>query len=319
MKDTATQVRFEVRSYRPGDEVGQVAIYNEATRALPGFKIATADEVLKRYRASNFDPLSKLYAYCDGRMVGYASFSANGRVSVPWCLADSAGAAAPLMDAVLAAMRQRGLKKVWAAYRGDWEDVKRRLESLGFHKAHDIVNFVADLVSLPLESAYGFTIENIDRSHVADAYELDPSAFEVTSPSELAEAWMDGPYISPESLFMLRDGHGRAAGVAVAIVNSQYADPGKIDSAMPCFRLGALRAESERTKRVNGLFSYVARPGSENHLIGRLLLTEACRRFERAGLINVAAQCPSDRHTELSFYRTYFQPQKSFPIYVREL
>jgi GNAT superfamily N-acetyltransferase len=319
VKDSATQALIEIRTYQPGDEVGQVAIYNDATRALPGFKVATTDEVLKRYRASNFDPRSKLYAFQDRQMVGYASYSDNGRVSVPWCRPEAVDAGPPLMNSVLQAVRERGLKQAWAAYRDDWENVNRQLMSYGFRRTREIVNFMANLANLPSEPSQPFTIERLQREDVADAYELDPAAFEVTSADELAEAWMEGPYISNESQFVLRNGEGRIAGVALAIVNPQYADPSKIDSAMPCFRLGALRTESERTKRVNGLFSYVAHPGAENHALGRKLLAEARRRFETAGLSRAAAQCPSDRPTELAFYRAHFQPQKSFPIFVREL
>jgi GNAT superfamily N-acetyltransferase len=310
---------FQIRSYEPGDEAGQVAIYNQATRALPGFKTATTDEVRRRYSANNFDPQSKLYAFHDGQMVGYASYSDNGRMSVPWCRLEAVEAAAPLMNAVLDAMRGRGLKQAWAAYRADWEDIGQRLESFGFRKTREIMNFMAELTRLPRDSAHPYTTERLHRHDIASAYELDPTAFGATSPDELAKAWMDGPYISSESLFVLRDSERRVAAVALAIVNPQYADPSKIDSAMPCFRLGAIQTELERTKRVNGLFSYVARPGAENHQLGRRLLAEACRRFEKAGLIHVAAQCPSDRPTELAFYRAHFQPQKSFPIYVREL
>ena len=310
---------FEIRHYQPGDEAVQVQIYNSATRALPGFKVATSEEVMKRYRAPNFDARTKLYAVQDGQLVGYCSFSNNGRVSVPWCLPEAAGAARPLMQAMLDAMRHRGQKQAWAAYRSDWDEVRRLLESLGFRITRQIVNFVAELGNLPTETTRPpFCITGIERADVSAAYLLDPTAFGVTSADSLAEAWLDSPYISGDSLFALRDGTGRIAGVALAIINSQYADPTKIDSAMPCFRLGAIRTELERTKRVNGLFSFVA-PGADSDRFGRWLLAEACRRFRAAGLAHVAAQCTTDRPAELAFYRAYFQPQKSFPIFVCEL
>jgi hypothetical protein len=320
MPASSIKSAFQIRNYQPGDELGQVAIYNAATRELPGFKTATADEVLKRYRSPNFDPRTKLYAVQDGRVVGYGSFSENGRVSVPWCLPEAIEAARPIMEEMLRAMRQRGQKQAWAAYRADWDDVRRLLESFDFQIAREIVNFVAELTKLPRQTVRPpFCIKALERNDVSETYKLDPAAFGVTSEESLAEAWMDGPYMSGDSLFGLHDGTGRIAGAALAVINPQFADPTKIDSAMPCFRLGAIRTESERTKRVNGLFSYVARAGAENDQFGRWLLAEACRRCEAASLVHVAAQCPSDRPAEMAFYHKYFQPQKSFPVFVREL
>jgi hypothetical protein len=88
---------------------------------------------------------------------------------------------------------------------------------------------------------------------------------------------------------------------------------------MPCFRLGAIGTEIERTKRVNGLFSFVVEPTTDIGVAGRYLLAEACDRLDRAGLTHVAAQCSSDRTRELEFYRKYFQTQNAFPIFVRKL
>jgi hypothetical protein len=182
------------------------------------------------------------------------------------------------------------------------------------------MNFVAEVTKLPDEPVHSeLNITALARQEVPDAYALDPSAFAVASALELEKAWLDGPYLSGESLFALRDASGALLGVGIAIVDDRFADPTKIDSAMPCFRLGGVRTESERTKRVNGLFSYVARPGPENHRFGRLLLGEARRRFDRAGLRSAAGQCPDDRLVELSFFRIYFREQCAFPVFVRQL
>lgn len=317
MKQSLSQL-YHIRTYQPGDEVGQVAVYNEATRAFPGYKLATVDEVLRRYRSLEFDPLSKLYAVRNGRMVAYVSFSSNGRVSAPWCLPDAADAGSLLMEAAVNSMRQRGLNRAWAAYRADWTEIRRLLESFHFAQTIEIFNFIADIAKLPANADCApFTIRKLDRNDIREAYNLDPTAFAVTSHEALAEAWLNGPYISADSFFVLQDANNRSAGVGLAIVNPQYADPSKIDSAMPCFRLGAVRTELERTKRVNGLFSYFSGSGDESVILR--LLAEACRRFHAAGIAHVAAQCPSDRTNELAFYRKYFEPQKSFPILVREL
>ena len=318
---TIERNRFRIRAYRPGDETAQVEIYNRVTSPLPGFKAATAEEVARRYRAADFDPDSKLYAELEGRVVGYISFSPNGRISVPWCLADAAEAREPLMSAALAAMKQHGATRAWAAYRADWTVVRTVLEAFGFRVVHEMINFVAALPQLPHQAvAPPFCIEPLEQADLEAVYAIDRTAFGVTSPDELGAAWCNGPYLSADSVFVLRESPaGEIVAAGLAVVRSQYADPTKIDSAMPCFRLGAIGTESERTKRVNGLFSYVAQAGRENHRFGRLLVGEACRRFERAGILHVAAQCRSDRPAELSLYDSHFQRQKSFPIFIRDL
>jgi len=319
---TATAAEpIRIRNYQPGDEPAQVEIYNVATQDLPGFKAATVEEVIRRFRATDFDPQTKLYAEQAGEIVGYVSFSQNGRVSVPWCRPDAVAARTPLMDAAIAAMKLRGLKQAWAAYHGDWDGVRWLLESFGFRVVREIVNFVAPVGQLPRDPmSPPFRIEALNRDDVQEVYRLAPAAFAVESAADLAVAWFDGPYFSSEAVFSVRDAtNSSIAGVGIAVTNPKYADATKIDAAMPCFRLGALRTESERTKRVNGLFSYVARPGPDNHHLARLLISEACSRFELAGLAHVAAQCPSDRELELAFYRSCFQVQKSFPVFVREL
>lgn len=320
MATVAPRSSIQIRTYRPGDEAEQVAIYNSATRDLPAFKIASVDEVSRRNRAADFDPNSKLYAERDGKVVGYISFSSNGRVSAPWCLDSDHDAAGPLFEALFAAMRLHGHRRAWAAYRADWPGVRHLLEHGGFRQSHEIVNYVASMASLPREPVPSpFAIRPLRRDDVIAAYRLDPAAFGVASADALARAWLDGPYMSADSLFVLQDESGSIGGVGLAILNPNYADVAKIDSAMPCFRLGTTRTESERTKRVNGVFSYVARVGPENGRFALWLLTEACRRMEAARVTQVAAQCPSDRPTESAFYAAYFQRQQAFPVFVRDL
>ena len=72
----------------PRQEIPTLAEALDAAAAgLPGFKPATSIEVLRRVRARDFDPTTRLYAEEGGRPVGYIAFHANGRVSYPWCLA----------------------------------------------------------------------------------------------------------------------------------------------------------------------------------------------------------------------------------------
>ena len=89
----------------------------------------------------------------------------------------------------------------------------------------------------------------------------------------------------------------------------------KIDPAMPCFRLGALGTELQRHKRVNGLFPciFATEPA------GEILLGEAVRRLESAGLTYIAAQTPSNEPGLVAFYDRYLRRQGSFPILGRDV
>src|SRR5947208_3502454 len=98
-----------IRTFQAGDEVAQVSIYNEAAAPLPKFKAATIDEVRRRLRDRDFDPQTRFFALAGGRPVGYATFQNNGRVSFPWCRKGHEALAEPLLEQVLAAMKQRGI------------------------------------------------------------------------------------------------------------------------------------------------------------------------------------------------------------------
>ena len=127
---------------------------------------------------------------------------------------------------------------------------------------------------------------------------------------------LENPHFSADDLFALRDdGADTLLGAALIIANAAYADPSKLDAAMPCFRLGAFGTESQRHKRVNGLFAAVFADESA----GELLLSEAARRLGRLGLTHIAAQAPSNVPTLCAFFDTFFDRQGEFPILVRPL
>ena len=138
-----------IRNYQPGDEAGQVAVYNEAAAVFPKFKPATVDEVARRARARDFDSGARFYAEVNGRVVGYCNFHPNGRVSYPWCRRGHEQAAEPLFEAALTAMRGRDMKSVFAAYRGDWSGTKEFFLVHGFNIAREMVNFILDPADMP--------------------------------------------------------------------------------------------------------------------------------------------------------------------------
>src|SRR5262249_54474152 len=138
-----------IRTFQPGDEAAQAAIYNEAAADLPKFKPATAQEVQRRTRARDLDPAMPFFALDGDRPDGDALLNPNSRVSCRWCLKGQEAHAGPLFRQVLDAMRQRGHRRAFAAYRADWQPVTDFLGANGFTVAHEMVNFVTEILDLP--------------------------------------------------------------------------------------------------------------------------------------------------------------------------
>lgn len=307
---------MRIRTYLPGDEEAQAAVFNAAAAGLPAFKPATAEEVARRYRASEPDPGSRFFALdASGGVVGYAVFQPNGRVSYPWCLAGAEDARGPLLDHVLGEMRERGLSRAWAAYRADWAPVIEFLAGHGFAPAFEMVNFVTEVGRLPaVPVPHGLALGPLRREDLPRVLELGRGLFEDHDSGRLAAALWENPYLRPDHVFALRPASGGPVeGVALAVIDARFADPTRIDPAMPCFRLGAMGTESERHKRVNGLVSCVFAAEA----VGDALLAEAARRLSAAGLTHAAAQAPSDRPEVLAFYDRIFRRQGAFPVLAR--
>lgn len=311
---------MNIRTFERGDDAAQVAIYNEAAADLPKFKPATLDEVRRRTRGGDFDPQTRFVAVEGGRPIGYVAFRRNGRVSYPWCRKGSEAAARPLFAHALAAMKQTGLGTAFAAYRGDWTEQNQFLEAQGFRKARDMVNFVMELVDMPTPALKaGTSVTPLCAEDIPAVFRLAPGALRVRTPAALDQHLMHNDFFTPESVFVIRSRHNDApAAVGVLIANADYADPTKLDSDMPCFRLGAFGTEEMSTKRVKGLFSFLAAADKASPL-ALDLMSEAASRLGETDLDYLAAQVPSDAPHLLRFYQQYFRRQGSFPMYEKEL
>jgi hypothetical protein len=312
----------DIRSYRPGDEETQVAIYNTAAAAFPRFKPATAQEILRRVRARDFDPGTRLFAEEHGRVIAYCSCHANSRVSYPWALPGGEAAQEPLFAAVLQALRQRGVSRAFAAYRNDWSSVNDFFTAHGFVLAREMVNFVVHFTDMPTPTArLSNLITPLQAEDMPALYALDSGVLRLRTPQALQNYLLHNPYFPATSLFVQRsrvDGSPLAVGILVD--DPMYADPEAIDANMPCFRLGAFGTEGMQTKRVRGLFSFLARPDKSFYALGMDLLAHATYRLTQTDDLGCfAAQVPSDAAPLLSFYQRNFRRQGSFPIYERDL
>jgi len=309
-----------IRTFQPGDEIAQVSIYNEAAASLPKFKAATVDEVRRRIRAADFNPSSRFFAIEDGVAVGYATFQANGRINYPWCRQGKEQWAAPLFARLLEGMKERGLTRAWAAYRGDWHSIGEFFRGQGFAQTREALNFVLDLVEMPTPAARAVTA--ITPLLPEDVPLLKQAAGDVlrASAANIEKDWFHNPWHPVQSLFCLRHRtENRPIAVGALILNSTYADPRQVDSSMPCFRLGAFGTEGLTAKRINGLFSFFAVDSHETNALGVDLLGHAARQMQEIDGEMLAAQISSDVPHLVRFYKQYFRPQGSFPIFERNL
>jgi hypothetical protein len=309
-----------IRTFQAGDEAAQVGIFNDAAADLPKFKPATLDELRRRLRAPDFDPSTRFFALAGGRPVGYASFHANGRLSYPWCRKGHEGLADPLLDAVLQAMKQRGLRRAFAAYRGDWPAQREFFLGHGFRPAREMLNFVLDLVQMPTPAARSATaITPLTPADLPAVQQLAPGVLGIEDPAALERYFFHNPYFPPESAFVLRSRGGTPVAAGMLVVNPAYASPGQADPLMPCFRLGAFGTEGMQTKRLNGLVSFLTPDTREAKPFALDLLGHAAFKLRDTDVETFSAQVASDAEHLLRIYKQYFRRQGSFPIYEREL
>ena len=308
---------MDIRTYQPGDEAHQVAIYNEAATALSRFKPATVDEVTRRCRARDFDPATRFYAVVNGRPVGYATFHVNGRVSFPWCLRGHEEAAEPLFQSVLEAMKARGMTAALAAYRADWPAQRDFFLGRGFQLAREMINYFLDLTGMPTRpSRRVYPITPLQRDDIPAIFDFGRPVVRSRSPEELADHLFKNPYFQPEDVFVLRNREDDAPlAVGLFITHAGYADPKQVDPFMPCFRLGAFGTEGMQTKRVNGMFSLLTREQRTMSPYALDLMGHAATLLEESGHLSLAAQVPSDADHLVRFYSSFFRRQGSFPVF----
>lgn len=307
-----------IRNFQPGDEAAQVAVYNVAAGQLPGFKPAKVEDVQKRTRARGFDPATRWYVEEHGEVVGYCVLEPQQhRVSFPWC--KSPGAADALFEAALAGARERGITRLFAAYRRDWQPVLGFFERQGFTKTREVVNFAMDVLDLPttaLGASAGMT--RLQKDDLPAIAEMGAGILRLP-PARLEQYFFANPYFPSECVSVMRAKDGSPIAVGIAIERATYADVRMIDPLAPCFRLGAFGTEGLNTKRVNGLFSFLVKDPAKAITHGLTMLAEAMESMTEGTVNAVAAQAPSDAPHLVGFYNRYFKEQGRFPVYEREI
>jgi hypothetical protein len=311
----------KIRTFQSGDEVIQAGLFNIAAFALPGFKPATADEVRRRTRGRTFDPTTRFYAEENGTVIAYCTLEPDqARVSYPWCKKGHEAAALQLFEAVVKSARDRGLSKLFTAYRRDWEPVLQFFTDQGFALAREVINYRADPVDLPtLVNRGKLPIDRLKRDDLPALAAMGKGI--VRLPVEKLESYyFANPHFAAEAFLVLRDRDGQTPiAVGVGLESGTYADVTKIDPLAPCFRLGAFGTEGLNVKRVNGLFSYLVAEPSQALTAGLALLTEASQEMTEGTVSAMAAQCPSDVPHLVVFYNRYFKEHGRFPMLEKRL
>lgn len=311
---------MNIRTYQPGDELSQAALFNGAAFALPGFKAATEDDVKRRTRARGFDAATRFYAEEAGQLVGYCMLEARqARIGYPWCKKGFEAAAKPLFEAALAAARERGTARLFTAYRRDWDSILQFFVADGFTKTRDVVNFVAEPMDLPtIANRGGLPLRRMQPADIPALAEMGQGLIRI--PVDKLEAYyFSNPYFPVEAFLVMEDRSGVPVGIGVGLESSTWADAKKVDPLAPCFRMGAFGTEGLNTKRVNGMFSYVVSKPEHALPAGLGLLHEASQEMTEGSVTSICAQCPTDAPHLMNFYTRYFKEQGRFPIYERDV
>lgn len=312
---------MKIRTFQPSDAATQVGIFNAAAAALPGFKAATQADVEHRTGAEGFDPATRFYAEDAGQVVGYCTLEPDqGRISFPWCKPGSEAAAPQLFAAALQSARERGLTKLFAAYRRDWEPVLRFFAEQGFAHVRDMINYwqpPGDAVTVVNPAAS--VIEPVKPEDIPAIAAMGQGVIRI--PPEQLEAYLfSNPYFAAKSVRVLRArGTTTPFAIGIGIENPTYADARKIDPLAPCFRLGAFGTEGLNTKRVNGLFSFLVAQPERAITAGLTLLDALSLEMTDGSVTTLAAQCPSDVKHLVGFYTRYFKEQGRFPVLEKQL
>ena len=308
-----------IRNCLPTDAEHEAVVYNTAASRLPGFRPVTPEQVRRVVTTRASEHLTRYCAEDDGRLVGYVSYEPNGRVNYPWCLPGHEKMAHELFRTALRSLAERKVHRAYAACRGDWADQLEFFADHGFAKVRDMVNFTQSIAELPtMCQRPGLNITLAKVEDLPAIEELVPGLLRLRGQA-LAEYLLSNPAFPTDAVYVLRRKDGSIQGVGILIDDGSFASVDSVDPRTPNYWSGAFGTEGLPTKRVNGMFSFLAAPGKDATSIGQDLLWYGTSRMETSSFDFLAAQVPSDVPHILCFYDRYFERQGSFPVFEREV
>jgi hypothetical protein len=313
------EVRMIIRNCLPGEAEREAAVYNAVASQLPGFQPLSTEEIRRASSGRGFDPGTRLYAEEDGKVVGVATFDPSGRVSPPWCLPGHERMGHQLLGSVLRGLADRKVTRAYVTCRADWAEQIEFFEDHDFDKVRDMVNFTQSIGDLPtMFQRPGLNVTLARADDLPAIEKLVPRLLRIHGHA-LANHLLHNNGLPTDAVYVLRRKDGSPMGVGLLIDDESYANVETLDPRASAFWFGAFGTEGLPTKRVNGLFSFLAAPGTDALLIGQDLLWYGTSRMERNTFESLAAQVPSDAPHLVAFYERYFQKQGSFPVFEREV
>jgi hypothetical protein len=307
-----------IRNCLAGDAENEARIYNTVAARLPGFTPLTVEDVRRSLTGPSAKTAVRFFAEHEGRAVGYCMFEPTGRIHFPWCLPGHESIGHALFATVARAMAERKITRAYATCRADWTDQIEFFEDHEFDRVRDMINFTQSIGDLPtMFQRPGLNVTIVKPADVWDIERLAPSVLRMHG-TVLAEYLSNNRFLPADAIYVLRK-DGVPRGVGMLIDDGSFADVESLDPMAPIFRFGAFGTEGLPTKRVNGMFSFLAAAGRETLPIGQDLLWYGTSRMQTNTFEMLAAQAPSDAPHLVAFYERYFQKQGSFPVFEREV
>ena len=312
---------MSIRSYQTGDEHAQARIYNTVAGPLPSFKPSTPEEIARRYQPADPDSTTRYYAIENGDVVGYVAFGSNCRVSYPWCLPGAESYQEPLLETMLAAMKERGLPEAWAAYRGDWIPVLNFLREHGFHDKQTMINYVAEVSRLPALDLVPSNrrVVPLKRQDLPRLVELGSDLFARSRRASGRAILLEQSFLQfpRHDLCLERQRERRDSGSIPARRQRSFRRPDQDRRRHALFSSWRLRYRARAAQACDWPF-FVRLRGSGRR---RLDALGSARRTRRpiGPMTHIAAQAPSDAVSLCGWYDHFFQRQGSFPILSRRL
>src|SRR5207302_11309389 len=127
----------------------------------------------------------------------------------------------------LTGLKERGVRRAYAAYHRDWPAPAQFFPTQGMPKVRDMVNFYQELTDMPtMLTRPGSPIGAFEPGDMPALYAMGAELWHGMTQTELWRHLMENPYFPPESLFVIRGRNDRTPlAVGILIYDPMFADP----------------------------------------------------------------------------------------------
>src|SRR5262249_24581857 len=141
-------------------------------------------------------------------------------------------------EAAINSAKERGLTKLFTAYRKDWDPILQFFADNGFTRARDMINFWADPVDLPtIANRSGLPVSRLKREDLPALAEVGKGVIRLPA-DKFEQHFFSNPYFPVEALLLMRGRTDNApVAAAIGLEVSTWADVRKVNPLAPTFRL----------------------------------------------------------------------------------